>query len=219
MKKYAYFTKKNITEESSKFLTKIKPLRDRHNYKLNPKHSALLIIDMQKLFLNNSAKTFIPSMPAIVTPIKKLQIFYLQNNLLVLQTKHIDLANDNKLMFKWWQSTINNHNPESDIIPDLIDNKVPILYKSQYDAFLYTDLEEQLKTRNINQLIITGVMANLCCESTARAAFMRGFEVFFTIDGTAANNKDFHMASLLNLSYGFAIPILTKEILALANVK
>ena len=62
-------------------------------------------------------------------------------------------------------------------------------------------------------------MANLCCESTARAAFMRGFEVFFTIDGTAANNKDFHMASLLNLSYGFAIPILTKEILALANVK
>ena len=86
------------------------------------------------------------------------------------------------------------------------------------DAFLYTDLEEQLKHHNIKQIVITGVMANLCCESTARSAFMRGFEVFFTIDGTAANNRDFHLASLLNVSYGFATPVLTNEILEWANV-
>jgi len=80
-------------------------------------------------------------------------------------------------------------------------------------------LDKQLKNHGVNQIVIAGVMANLCCESTARSAFMRGFEVFFTIDGTAANNKNFHMASLLNLSYGFATPVLTTEILEWENVK
>jgi isochorismate hydrolase len=219
MKKHAYFTAKNIKTESNKFLTKINPLRDKHNSQFTSKNSALLIIDMQMLFLNHTAKSFIPSMPAIVANIKKLQTFYLQNNLLVLQTKHINTDSNNRLMAKWWQSIIEHHNSESDIIPDLVDNNVSVLHKSQYDAFLYTDLDEQLKNHGINQIVITGVMANLCCESTARSAFMRGFEVFFTIDGTAANNKNFHMASLLNLSYGFATPVLTTEILEWGNVK
>ena len=219
MKKHAYFTIKNITTESNKFLAQIKPLRDKHSYQFSPKKSALLIIDMQTLFYNKTAKSFIPSMPAIVANVKKLQNFYLNNNLLVLQTKHINTPDDNKLMIKWWQSIIERHNSESDIIPDLADNNVPVLHKSQYDAFLHTDLEQQLNHHNIKQIVIVGVMANLCCESTARSAFMRGLEVFFTIDGTAANNKDFHMASLLNLSYGFAFPVLTDELLELANVK
>ncbi len=213
MKKQTYFTTKNINTKANKFLEKIKTLREKHNYKFILKNSALLIIDMQTIFFN-----LIPSMTAIIPNIKKLQEFYLQNNLFVLQTKHINTNENNKLMTKWWQSIIAADNLESNIIPNLTDKNIPILYKSQYDAFLYTDLEEQLKHHNIKQIVITGVMANLCCESTARSAFMRGFEVFFTIDGTAANNRDFHLASLLNVSYGFATPVLTNEILEWANV-
>jgi isochorismate hydrolase len=42
---------------------------------------------------------------------------------------------------------------------------------------------------------------------------MRGFEVFFTIDGTATYNEQLHRASLLTLSHGFAIPVLIAELL------
>ncbi len=56
-------------------------------------------------------------------------------------------------------------------------------------------------------------MTHLCCETTARSAFVRGFEVFFTIDGTATYNKEFHFATLHNLAHGFALPILVDEIL------
>ena len=61
--------------------------------------------------------------------------------------------------------------------------------------------------------VISGVMTHLCCETTARAAFMRGFEVFFTVDGTATYNEALHRSSLLTLSHGFAIPVLIDELL------
>jgi bifunctional isochorismate lyase / aryl carrier protein len=58
-------------------------------------------------------------------------------------------------------------------------------------------------------------MTHLCCETTARSAFMRGFEVFFTMDGTATYNEQLHRASLLTLSHGFALPVLMDELLRL----
>lgn len=55
-------------------------------------------------------------------------------------------------------------------------------------------------------------MTHLCCETTARSAFIRGFDVFFTIDGTATYNEDFHFGTLYNLAHGFAVPLLIDEI-------
>jgi isochorismate hydrolase len=56
-------------------------------------------------------------------------------------------------------------------------------------------------------------MTHLCCETTARSAFMRGLQVFIAVDGTATYSEAFHRASLLNLSHGFALPVLVDEIL------
>ena len=60
--------------------------------------------------------------------------------------------------------------------------------------------------------MIAGVLTHLCCETTARSAFVRGFKVFFTVDGTATYYEDFHRATLLNLSHGFAVPVLVDDI-------
>jgi isochorismate hydrolase len=85
--------------------------------------------------------------------------------------------------------------------------------KTRYDAFFDTPLESLLNEEEIHQVVIGGLMTHLCCETTARSAFMRGFEVFFLVDGTATYTEDFHRASLLNLAHGFATPILVAEIL------
>jgi isochorismate hydrolase len=47
-------------------------------------------------------------------------------------------------------------------------------------------------------------MTNLCCETTARDAFMRDYRVFFLIDGTATGKDDYQLATLKNLGFGFA---------------
>jgi bifunctional isochorismate lyase/aryl carrier protein len=85
--------------------------------------------------------------------------------------------------------------------------------KSQYDAFYQTSLEEMLHAKGVTQVVICGVMTHLCCETTARSAFIRGFEVFFPVDGTATYNLAYHKASLLNLAHGFASLVLMKDIL------
>ncbi|MEW6239950.1 MAG: isochorismatase family protein, partial [Chloroflexota bacterium] len=73
--------------------------------------------------------------------------------------------------------------------------------------------EQTLRDLEVEQVVITGVMTHLCCETTARAAFVRGFDVFYVVDGTATYTEAFHRASLLNLAHGFAVPVLAEEIL------
>ena len=79
-----------------------------------------------------------------------------------------------------------------------------VVEKCTYSAFRGTRLEEYLKERSVEEVIVSGVMTNLCCETTAREAFVRGFRVFFSADATATAEPEMHDATLLNLAYGFA---------------
>ena len=71
-------------------------------------------------------------------------------------------------------------------------------------GFYGTDLEIVLRVLRVEDLAICGVLTNLCCESTARDAFFRDFRVFFHADATGTDSEEMHLASLLNLGYGFA---------------
>jgi isochorismate hydrolase len=79
-----------------------------------------------------------------------------------------------------------------------------IIPKKRYSAFHGTNLENILREREVKDLVIGGVMTNLCCETTARDAFVRDFRVFFLADGTSTVSEDYHLAALKNLAYGFA---------------
>jgi isochorismate hydrolase len=112
----------------------------------------------------------------------------------------------------WWGDLINKRDPMCGISPKLYHKNATVVKKTQYDAFYQTPLENLLREKGVTQVVITGVMTNLCCETTARSAFVRGFSVFFTVDGTATYNEEFHKATLLNLSYGFALPVLCNDL-------
>jgi isochorismate hydrolase len=83
---------------------------------------------------------------------------------------------------------------------------------NRYSVFQRTGLEERLRSGEIEELIITGVMTNCCCETTARDAFVKDFRVFFVSDATATANDELHIASLKNLAYGFAHIISTEQL-------
>jgi len=106
--------------------------------------------------------------------------------------------------------------PVRDVIMVEIENSITIT-KNQYDAFYNTDLEEYLRSKKVEQVIITGVLTNLCCESTARSAFVRGFEVFFPMDATAAYNREFHLSTFRNLCFGFCPVLTTPELINSLN--
>ena len=120
-------------------------------------------------------------------------------------------------MSRWWRDVIERENPLSEISSALDTSSGIVIEKTQYDAFYKTDLEADLREKDVRQIVISGVMTHLCCETTARSAFMRGFDVFFLVDGTATYNEDFHRATLRNLSHGFANLVLYDEIIPSLN--
>jgi isochorismate hydrolase len=211
--KEKYFDKNNISEQAKDFIDSLPSVIRKLPNNLLFDSSALLVMDMQGFFLKSDSHAYIPSAEAIIPNILKLQKFFLKKNNLVIQTKHVNTLDNAGKMNKWWGHLMTRDNPLIRITPELHDMRVMVLEKNQYDAFYKTNLLEILLDKKIKHLFITGVMAHLCCETTARSAFVRGFEVFFVVDGTATYNRDFHRATLLNLSHGFAIPLMSCDIM------
>ena len=193
-------------------LSRVEVVRKRSFDLFTPDHSALLVLDVQNFFLDSSSHAFIPSIKAVLSNIKSVIYEYYRAGHLIVFTRHLNTNNNAHMMAKWWRDIITIDNPLSEISDEIDISTGVIVLKNQYDAFYDTNLMDILTGSNVNQLVICGVMTHLCCETTARSAFMRGLEVFFTIDGTATYNEQFHMASLRNLSHGFATPSLVSEI-------
>lgn len=183
----------------------------RHNIK--KEHCALLVIDMQKYFCDDRSDACVPDAGILMKKVQQLIKGFRTRKLPIFFTRHIDDTEKGSMMFEWWSQNIIADDPHSALSDEISVDEDMVLDKHQYDAFLFTDLEDQLKKRKITQVVICGVLTNLCCETTARSAFMRGFYVFFLDDGTRTYTEDMHKATLLNLSYGFATIVNTQDVL------
>lgn len=183
----------------------------RDSFNLNIQTAALLVIDMQKYFCDDDGRANVPGADILKTNIKKLIDIFVKVNQPIIFTRHID--EPGSLMEKWWSENLKEDDPQSAITNDFDTNSGEVLVKHQYDAFLNTDLESRLKKKEIKQVIVCGVLTNLCCESTARSAFMRGFEVYFVSDATATYKKEMYEGTLVNLAYGFAILVRTDDVI------
>jgi len=211
--KEKYFALETINNKAPEILQNAKAIVERTKIqKFIPQNSALIVIDMQKYFCEESSHAFIPSSCAIIPKIKLLIENYKAQNLTVIFTQHINTPENNNMMGKWWGNILSSDSPISEIISEFNTEDSCLITKSQYDAFYNTDLEGFLKENKISQLVITGVMTNLCCETTARSAFVRGFETFLCVDSTATYNEALHSATMLNLAHGFSELTLCEEL-------
>lgn len=88
--------------------------------------------------------------------------------------------------------------------------------KIKYSALIAhsSNLDEVLKQRGIESLIITGTATNVCCESTARDAMMLDYRVIMLSDGNAAQTDAEHAASLNNCALFFGDVMSTDEAIA-----
>ncbi|MBN1452329.1 MAG: isochorismatase family protein [Anaerolineales bacterium] len=214
MRKERYFSPDTIQDKSRELLACVEQARRRHAevvFQLGK--AALLVLDLQEYFLQESSHAFVPSAPAILPGISRVVTAFSNADRPAIFTRHVNTPEDAGMMASWWRDLINPQSAYSHNITIPNSSKSISITKSQYDAFLDTSLEATLQKLGVGQVVICGVMTHLCCETTARSAFMHGFEVFFTVNGTATYNEELHRASLLTLSHGFAIPVLIEELL------
>ncbi|KAF9701282.1 hypothetical protein EKO04_000833 [Ascochyta lentis] len=92
--------------------------------------------------------------------------------------------------------------------PDILGNKDVVVSKHwNSSGFANTDLDYQLRQRNITHLVIAGMIANTCVESTARYARELGYHVTLLSDATAGFSND-HTNAATELIW----PIISDEV-------
>jgi nicotinamidase-related amidase len=209
-----YVTTETLENKSKEWLKKIAPF-NQHKMELNTEKAALLVVDMQDFFLDESSPTFTCGGLAILPKLQGLISAFRESGRPVIYTRHVHnpQLNDAGIMGWWWEGMCLEGSPESEVhksIAPLPEEKQ--ILKHRYSAFYNTDLETVLRCLKIEDLVICGIMSNLCCESTARDAYFRDYRVFFPADGTGSVTEEMHLATLLNLAFGFAYVTECEEI-------
>lgn len=210
-----YVTERNLKAKTKSWLKAVAPY-NMHSLKLEKKSAALLVIDMQKFFLVEKAPGFTEGGVAILSNVERLIAAFRKARRPVIFTTHVhkDEKMDGGILAWWWKGMCMEGTPEAEIHPRLAPRPTEkVVKKNRYSAFYNTDLETVLRCLGVRDLVITGVMTNCCCETTARDAYMRDLRVFFLADATGSCQEDLHLATLKTLAYGFAYVTTTQEIL------
>jgi nicotinamidase-related amidase len=97
--------------------------------------------------------------------------------------------------------------------PDFVPQEGDVIIKEHWaqSGFANTDLDQQLKQHGIENVIVIGLLANTCIESTGRFAMELGYHVTLVKDATAAFNREMMRAAHTLNGPTFAHAILTTE--------
>ncbi len=211
------YTPFGVEERAALWLENIRgAVPPRNHLQLQPDRCALLVVDMNRYFIEPGGRAFLPAAPRIVPNVQRLLHRWRDTGRSVVFTRHgHGNDGDGNMLQRFFGGVISNDSEEADIVDALVPRPgEPVIAKDTYDAFFRTDLEAHLRHRGATQVLIAGVLTHMCCETTARSAFCRGFEVYLPVDAMASTTEERHVQSLLSLSTCVAVPLSTAEVLA-----
>jgi len=104
--------------------------------------------------------------------------------------------------------------------PDFVPQQGDVIIKEHWaqSGFANTDLDQQLKQHGIEKIILIGMLANTCIESTGRFGMGLGYHVILVKDATAAESwEEMHAAELNGPTFAHAIVSNSGIVAALAG--
>jgi nicotinamidase-related amidase len=104
----------------------------------------------------------------------------------------------------------------ADLLPQLDRQLNDIaVTKHSWGAFATTDLEAQLKARDVTHVVVAGVATSVGVEATARQAYEQGFNVTLALDAMTDIREEAHGYSIGNVFPRVGETGTTGEIIAL----
>jgi ureidoacrylate peracid hydrolase len=201
-----------------------KDLRDlgRLRAKLNPESTALIIIDMQRDFCCEGGSFDRRGFDIRLAQrlAKRLNSFLEEARKVLKHIIHLKMMKKPELAspvvdelygrIKMKRSYDPAFAEPYEVMPQPADIVIP---KYKYSGFYSTYLDQFLRSKGINTLIITGLATNVCVESTARDGFIREYYIVIPSDLTEGTSPEAKKWSLLNLDMFFGEVVSSNEIL------
>lgn len=167
-------------------------------FKINPEETALLIIDMQTGFTQESGPLFTPQCKEQLPVIVDLKKFCNEKGIPVFMSvfaQDVDFHNDHY----WFRNKERGllrpdgsfgfklGSPECEMDPQLAPVGDDVVFpKYTYGCFSHTELETWLKKKRITTLIICGTVTNWCVDSTIREAYHKDYKIVAVADGISS---------------------------------
>ncbi len=196
------------------------------NEQVQPKHTALLIVDPQKDFCASEgkiARLLGLDVSRIQAAVRRLNPFIRkarEAGLLVVWTRSLDspgmMMPNQKARSAERQIDIAVEGSDgaswySEMTKPLPDEYITT--KRNYDGFDNTELDLLLHTNGIKTLVFTGFMANVCVETTARHGYIKGYYIILVSDCTDCPMQQDHESTIHNIERYFGKVVTSSELI------
>ncbi len=159
---------------------------------LNPRRTAVIVVDMQKVFCEPDGALYVPNTATIIQPIQALVDAARGVDVPVIYLRHIvrgDGSDTGRMRDLY--PNVDEILARSEANVEVIDALAPqpgdvIIDKLFYSGFHGTDLDTVLRARDVDTIIICGTVTNVCCETTIRDGVHREYKVIALSDANAA---------------------------------
>jgi len=187
----------------------------RASWSFDANRAVLLIHDMQQYFL----RIYGPNSPLIMEVADRIvairdrcdtlgiPVFY------CAQVPHSD-PRDRGLQADFWGPGMRTDEEDTDILARVAPGEGhEVLRKWRYSAFQRSPLHPMMVARDRDQLVVTGIYANIGCLLTAADAFMRDIQPFLIGDAVADFSEERHMSALEYVSEHCGMVMTTADLL------
>ncbi|PIZ47923.1 hypothetical protein COY32_00910 [candidate division WWE3 bacterium CG_4_10_14_0_2_um_filter_41_14] len=150
---------------------------------------ALILVDFEKEWTDKSSDYFLGDISGLIEKTNKLLDFCRTNNYKIIFTIHVEKDSDEAFAEK-------SENVE---MIDKINKHAldVVIRKNKISPFYQTDLDKHLE--GIDEIVICGILTNLCVRSLAQEAYDRDYNITIIKDCCKAFDIETHEFTLKDL--------------------
>jgi ureidoacrylate peracid hydrolase len=169
----------------------------------DPSRAAILVVDMLNEFLEPGGEMVLLSGRSVIEPINRLlaagremgtRVVWLCDEHPIPEDKEFEKRVPHCIGGTWNAGIID--------AMDVAPNELRIA-KRRYSGFFGTDLDLRLREWGVQQVVVTGVVTNICVRSTVHDAYFLGYDVFVPEDCVSATSDREQASTLYDIDTHF----------------
>jgi len=183
--------------------------------RFDPSRAAVLVVDMLNEFLEPGGEMVLLEGRSVIEPINRLltgsrgmgmRVVWLCDEHPIPDDKEFEKRVPHCIGGTWNAGIIN----AMDVAPDELR-----IAKRRYSGFFGTDLDLRLREWGVEQVVVTGVVTNICVRSTVHDAYFLGYDVFVPEDCVSATSDREQASTLYDIDTHFGDVVTSEELMAI----